>query len=387
MSELPFLSYGRQWIDEADVAAVVQTLKSDWLTQGPAIERFEAGLCALTGASQAVAMSNATAALHVACLALEVGPGDVVWTSPNSFVASANCGLYCGAAVDFVDIDPVTFNMSVDALAEKLAAAEAAGNLPKVVIPVHFAGQSCAMEEIGRLASRYGFKVVEDASHAVGGRYGNAMIGACAFSDIAVFSFHPVKIITTGEGGAALTRDPELGRRLALLRSHGVTRDPELMAGPSEGGWYYEQVELGYNYRMTDIQAALGASQLTRIDEFVTRRHALADQYDVRLAGLPLACPTRSDEGRSALHLYVIQLADAGRRRAVFDGLRAARIGVNVHYIPIHLQPYYQKLGFRRGDFPVAEDYYSRAISIPMHPQLDAEGIDRVAGTLTALLA
>jgi UDP-4-amino-4,6-dideoxy-N-acetyl-beta-L-altrosamine transaminase len=386
-SDPPYLSYGRQHVTDEDVAAVAEVLRSDWLTQGPAVPQFESALRALTGAPHAVAMANATAALHLSCLACDVGPDDLVWTSPNSFVASANCALYCGADADFVDIDPVTFNMSADALEAKLAAAETAGRLPKVVIPVHFAGQPCDMGRIGALARRYGFRLIEDASHAVGALLGNAPIGACADSDIAVFSFHPVKIVTTGEGGAALTRDPALAERLELLRSHGVTRRPELMAGPSEGAWYYEQVALGFNYRMTDIQAALGTSQLARLDFYLRRRHEIGDLYDARLAGLPLTRPTRLTGRFSAFHLYVVQLDDPARRRPVFEALRAANIGVNVHYIPIHLQPYYRARGFAPGDFPAAEAYYARAITLPLHPQMTEADVDRVVACLGEALA
>jgi UDP-4-amino-4,6-dideoxy-N-acetyl-beta-L-altrosamine transaminase len=382
-----FISYGRQSIEDSDIEAVVAALKSDWLTQGPAIERFEKGLTTLTGANHAIVVCNATAGLHIACLALDVGPGDLVWTSPNSFVASSNCALYCGGDVDFVDIDPVTLNMSVDKLADKLAAAKAAGRLPKVVIPVHFAGQSCDMQSIAALAQEYGFKIIEDASHGVGGSYAGAPIGSCPYSDIAVFSFHPVKIITTAEGGAAMTNDPVLANRLAQLRSHGITRNATEMDQASEGDWYYQQIDLGLNYRLTDLQAALGANQLERIEAFVARRHQIADFYDKALADLPLQLPIRSNDGVSALHLYPIQLRDATKRRAVFDQLRAAKIGVNVHYIPIHTQPYYRALGFKPGDFPAAEDYYARAISIPMHPLLTDADLDRVVRILEQALA
>jgi UDP-4-amino-4,6-dideoxy-N-acetyl-beta-L-altrosamine transaminase len=386
-SDPPFLSYGRQHITDEDVAAVAEVLRSDFLTQGPAIPQFEAALQALTGAPHVFAMANATAALHLACLACEVGAGDVVWTSPNSFVASANCAVYCGADVDFVDIDPVTFNLSADALEAKLVAAAAAGQLPKVVIPVHFAGQPCDLGRIGALARRYGFRVIEDASHAVGAMLGNRPIGACADSDIAVFSFHPVKIVTTGEGGAALTRDPVLAERLDLLRSHGVTRRAELMQGPSDGDWYYEQVTLGFNYRMTDIQAALGTSQLTRLDTYLRRRHELGALYDEKLAGLPLTIPARLPGRYSAFHLYVVQLDDPALRRPVFDALRRANIGANVHYIPIHLQPFYRARGFGPGDFPNAEAYYARAITLPLHPQMADGDVDRVVECLAEALA
>lgn len=382
-----FIPYGRQSISDDDIAAVVAVLKSDWLTQGPAIERFEASLCEATGAAHAVAMCNATAALHIACLALGAGPGDRVWTSPNSFVASSNCALYCGASVDFVDIDPVSLNMSVAQLEAKLVKAEAEGTLPKIVIPVHFAGEPCDMAEIGALAKRFGFRVIEDASHAIGGRYGGQAIGACEHSDITVFSFHPVKIVTTGEGGAALTQDAELGRTLARLRTHGISRDAQDMTKPTEGAWYYQQIDLGLNYRITDMQAALGASQMVRLHDFVAKRHAIADRYDALLKPLPVRTPQRALGRYSGLHLYPIQLEDASRRKAVFDGMRAGGIGVNIHYIPIHTQPYYQALGFREGDFPAAEDYYARAISLPMFPTLDEAGQDRVVATLSGLLA
>lgn len=382
-----FIPYGRQHITDQDVDAVTAVLRSDWLTQGPAIERFEAKLMALTGAPHVIAVSSATAALHIACLACGLGPGDTAWTSPNSFVASANCAVYCGADVDFVDIDPVSLNMSVEALAAKLQAAEAAGRLPKVVIPVHFAGQACDMAEIAELARRYGFRVIEDASHAIGGSYADAPVGACTYSDVAIFSFHPVKIVTTGEGGAATTRDPELAARMELLRSHGVTRRPEQLERADEGPWYYEQAELGFNYRITDIQAALGASQIDRIGDYVARRHEIGDEYDTRLAPLPLTLPARLPGRRSAFHLYVVQLAEADRRRPVFEKMRSAGIGVNVHYIPIHLQPFYRARGFAPGDFPNAESYYARAITIPMHPQLTRADITRVADGLAEALA
>lgn len=386
-SDQPFLSYGRQDIRAEDVRAVVEVLGSDWLTQGPAIERFEAALRALTTAPHACAVSNATAALHIACLACGVGPGDLVWTSPISFVASANCALYCGAEVDFVDIDPVSVNMSVAQLEAKLHRARADGRLPKAVIPVHFGGQSCDMDAIGVLGREFGFRIIEDASHAVGGRFGDAPVGACAHSDITVFSFHPVKIVTTGEGGVALTRDAALAARLERLRSHGVTRRPELMTAPDEGAWYYEQVDLGFNYRMTDIQSALGTSQLARIAEYLTRRHEICDLYDARLADLPLRTPVRLPGRYSACHLYVVQLDDAGRRRAVFDALCTANIGANVHYIPIHLQPYYRRLGFAPGDFPASEDYYARAITLPLHPRMTQDDVARVEAVLREALA
>lgn len=380
------IPYGRQSISTDDIAAVAEVLRSDYLTQGPAVPRFEAAVTAYCGAAHGVAVNSATSALHIACLALGVGPGDLVWTSPVTFVASANCALYCGAEVDFVDIDPVSLNLSVITLETKLAEAKAAGRLPKVVIPVHLTGQSCDMEEIGALARAYGVAVIEDASHAIGGAYGNRPVGACTHSDIAVFSFHPVKIITTAEGGLAVTQDKQLADRMMLFRSHGITRDEALMTEPSHGPWYYQQIDLGFNYRMTEMQAALGMSQMTRLDAFVARRHEIADIYDARLADLPLDTPKRLDGRRSALHLYVVQLHDPARHRAVFEALRDAGILVNLHYIPVHLQPYYSAMGFRPGDFPNAEDYYARAISLPMFPDLTEAQIDEVVDTMHQVL-
>jgi UDP-4-amino-4,6-dideoxy-N-acetyl-beta-L-altrosamine transaminase len=383
------IPYGRQDIDQADLQAVLDVLQSDWLTQGPAITRFEELVAGYCGASHALAVSNATAALHLACRALGLGAGDRLWTSPNTFVASANCGLYCGAEVDFVDIDPRTYNMSVSALEAKLEQAEKTGQLPKVVVPVHFAGQSCDMASIKKLADRYGFAIVEDASHAVGARYLDTMVGSSRYSDITVFSFHPVKIITTGEGGLLLTNRQDLADRLALLRSHGITRDSAVMTTPSEGPWYYQQVDLGYNYRMTDIQAALGASQMRRLDTFIARRRELAQRYDALLADLPVIRPWQSPDGASAYHLYPIRI-DAERtskgRREVFEALRASGIGVNVHYIPVHTQPYYRELGFRTGDFPEAERYYEGAISLPMYATLSDADQDRVIAALAEAL-
>lgn len=380
------IPYGRQDITSEDIAAVEAVLRSDFLTQGPAVPGFEQALAAYCGAARGVAMNSATSALHVACLALGLGPGDRLWTSPNTFVASANCGLYCGAEVDFVDTDPATYNMSVAALEARLVAAAAEGRLPKVVIPVHFAGQSCEMRAIHALGQQYGFRIIEDASHAVGATYLGEPVGNCRYSDITIFSFHPVKIITTAEGGMAMTNDPALAERMERLRSHGITRDPAAMAWDSEGPWYYQQVELGYNYRITDLQAALGRSQLARLDDYVARRHAIAARYDAALAGLPLTTPWQHPDSRSALHLYPIRLHDASRRREVFEALRAAGIGVNVHYIPVHTQPHYHRLGFRPGDFPEAERYYAGAISLPMFPTLTPAQQDEVVAALARVL-
>ena len=383
------IPYGRQDIDESDIAAVVAALRSDFLTQGPAIEAFETAMAHYTGARHAVALSNATAALHIACLALGLGPGKRLWTSPNTFVASANCARYCGASVDFVDTDPATYNMSVDALGEKLERAKRANALPDVVVPVHFAGQSCPMRAIAELAEMYGFAVLEDASHAVGADYLAGKVGGCRFSDAAVFSFHPVKLLTTGEGGLVLTNDGDLAKRVARLRSHGITRSPDEMQAPGDGGWYYEQIELGYNYRMTDLQAALGSSQLRRLNGFLARRRELARRYDEILGNLPLTRPWQDPDGVSAFHLYPIWVdpgADGKRRARVFKHLRETGIGVQVHYIPVHLQPYYRALGHKPGDYPNAERYYAGAISLPLFTRLTNAEQDEVVEKLSAAL-
>ncbi|WP_226698682.1 UDP-4-amino-4,6-dideoxy-N-acetyl-beta-L-altrosamine transaminase [Qipengyuania gaetbuli] len=361
------IPYGRQSISQQDVDAVVEILNSDFLTQGPVVARFEQSVADRVGARYGVAVNSATSALHIACAALGLGPGDLLWTSPITFVASANCARYVGADVDFVDIDPDTFNMCPKALAAKLEQAKSAGRLPKIIVPVHMCGQSTATREIAELVHPYGIRIIEDASHAVGGSYLGQPIGSCRYSDITIFSFHPVKIITTAEGGMALTNDAELAARMERLRSHGITRDPSLMTHEPDGPWYYQQIDLGWNYRMTEMQAALGISQLTRLSEFVDRRNALAERYDALLADLPLHLPGRLEGARSAFHLYVVRLQDETRHCAIFEALRADGIGVNLHYIPVHLQPYYRDLGFADGDFPIAEDYYERAISIPLY--------------------
>ena len=379
------IPYGKQTISEADIAAVVRVLQSDYLTQGSQVPAFESSLKNYCGAAHAVAVCNATAALHIACQALGLGKGDILWTTPITFVASANCALYCGATVDFVDIDPHTLNLSIPRLAEKLAAAQVSGCLPKIVIPVHLCGEPCDMVALHQLSQQYGFKIIEDASHAVGASYQGGKVGNCKYSDITVFSFHPVKIITTAEGGACLTNSPELANTLARLRSHGITRNPDEMTHEPDGAWYYQQIELGYNYRMTELQAALGVSQMTRLDEFVARRHALADRYDALLADLPLTLPHRNPNNRSALHLYPVQVQpESGKtRQQVFDYLRAHGIGANVHYIPVHTQPYYrQRFGFAHGDFPAAEAYYARAISLPLYFSLSEDEQDSVVATL-----
>lgn len=380
------IAYGRQHITQDDIDAVVAVLRSDFLTQGPAVPKFEAALVAQTDAAHAVAVNSATSALHVACLALGLRPGGRLWTVPNSFVASANCGLYCGATVDFVDIDARTWNISIEALREKLEQARRAGTLPQIVVPVHFAGQPADQEAIWQLAGEYGFKVLEDASHAIGASRNGEPVGSCRWSHATVFSFHPVKIITTAEGGAVLTNDARLCADMQMLRSHGVTRDASrFVAGDNPPAWQYEQQMLGFNYRMTDVEAALGCSQLTRLGEYVQARNRLARRYDGLLDGLPLTKPTLAEGNVSAWHLYVVRVGDG--RSACFDGLRQAGIGVNVHYTPIHLQPYYRALGFSRGDFPEAERHGDEAITLPLHPGLDARDQDRVVRVLRDLLA
>lgn len=378
------IPYGRQQISEDDISAVVSVLRSDFLTQGPAVARFEEAIAARCGIADAVAVNSATSALHIACMALGLGPGDRLWTVPNTFVASANCGRYCGATVDFVEIDPATYNMDTVSLEKKLIEAEQNGTLPRIVIPVHFGGQSCDMQRIAELARRFKFSVIEDASHAIGGSYLDKPVGCCEFSDITVFSFHPVKIITTGEGGAAVTADANLAQSMRELRTHGITRDPSRMERNSEGGWYYEQHGLGYNYRMTDISAALGESQLTRLDGFLERRRALAARYDTILAGSPVKLPGRIEGASSSWHLYVVRVpADVGGGRAkVYERMRAAGIGVNVHYIAVHLQPYYLALGFGPGDFPASELYSDEALTLPLHAGLTDEQQDTVVHAL-----
>jgi len=385
------IPYGRQDINQDDIEAVVEVLRSDWLTQGPTVPRFEQAVAAYCGAGYAVAANSATSALHIACLALRLGPGDWLWTSPNTFVASANCGLYCGAQVDFVDIDPHTYNLSVPRLAEKLEKAEAANKLPKVVIPVHFAGQSCDMAAIHALSQRYGFKIIEDASHAIGGSYGGEKVGNCRYSDITVFSFHPVKIVTTAEGGMAVTNDPDLAERMQRFRSHGITNKPERMQPrPADELWNYQQLDLGYNYRMTDMQAALGISQLARIDAFVRRRHEIAQRYDAAMRELPVIAPQQHPDTFSSYHLYPVRIRESqcGKtQRQVYDSFLHEKIWVNLHYIPVYRQPFYEALGFAPGHCPEAELYHKEAISIPMYSALTDEQQEIVIDRLRAALA
>jgi UDP-4-amino-4,6-dideoxy-N-acetyl-beta-L-altrosamine transaminase len=379
------IPYGRQDISQADIDAVIAVLKSDFLTQGPVVPAFEKSVADYCGAQHAVAVNSATSALHLACLALGVSKGDIVWTSPITFVASANCALYCGAKVDFVDIDSQTYNMSVNCLEEKLALAKQIGKLPKVVIPVHFCGQPCDMLSIYTLSQKYGFKIIEDASHAIGGKYKGEPIGNCRYSDITVFSFHPVKIITTAEGGMAMTNDAQLAKRMHLLRSHGITRDQNDMTHAPDGPWYYQQIDLGYNYRMTDLQAALGLSQMQRLDQFVSQRHAIAERYNQLLKDSPVHAPWQHEDSYSGLHLYVIRLnltEISKTHRQIFEALREMDIGVNLHYIPVYLHPYYENLGFKEGHCLEAEQYYAEAISLPMYPNLTEMQQDRVISAL-----
>ena len=384
------IPYGKQEISEDDINAVVAVLRSDFLTQGPMVPLFENSVAAYCNSSYAIAVNSATSALHIACLALSVGSGDILWTTPITFVASANCELYCGASVDFVDIDPSTYNISVECLKEKLILAKAQGKLPKVLVVVHMCGQSCDMASIFALANKYDFKIIEDASHAIGGKYQDVLIGSCLYSDITIFSFHPVKIITTGEGGVAVTNNIKLAEKMRLLRSHGITREPREMEGTLAGPWYYEQIELGFNYRMTDIQAALGVSQLQRINTFVAKRQAIAANYEDLLQGLPIQLPKNINGIYNSYHLYIIRLVlnDINKtHKQVFQELRDCGIGVNLHYIPVYLQPYYKKLGFIKGYCKEAEKYYSEAISLPIYPGLLQEEQLKVVNSIKEILA
>lgn len=379
--------YGHQHITEKDIQAVERVLHSDWLTQGPAIEVFEKKVANYCGAKYAVAVTNATSALHIACKAADLGEGDVLWTSPITFTASANCGRYCGADVDFVDIDDKTYNMSVAELRHKL---EIAVKKPKVVIPVHLAGQSCDMESIKALADEYGFKIIEDASHAAGADYKNTKVGSCCYSDMTVFSFHPVKIVTTGEGGIVLTNNKELYEKLKLYRSHGITRDSDLMTQEADGPWYYQQIELGFNYRMTDLQAALGCSQMDSLDKFVARRRYLVKRYNEKLKNLPLRTPYQDEDTNPSWHIYIIRVDFTKAKlskKEIFARMKDRGIVLNLHYIPVHTQPYYQKLGFQKGDFPVSEKYYEEAITLPLYYDLTDEQQDEVIEALKEVLA
>jgi len=371
------IPYGRQEITEADIAEVEKVLRSDFLTQGPIVPKFEKSVADYCGAFHAIAVNSATSALHIACLALDLGPGDWLWTSPNTFVASANCGRYCGANIDFVDIDSRTYNMSIDALSDKLIQAEKSGKLPKIIVPVHFAGQPCDMPAIHKLSKRYGFKIIEDASHAIGSSYNQIKVGSCTHSDITVFSFHPVKIITTAEGGMVLTNNKDIADKIYRLRTHGITNDEvKMKKRPKDEIWNYQQIDLGYNYRMNDIQAALGLNQMKRLDEYVKRRHKIAKYYDTELKNLTVTVPWQALNVNSSYHLYPILIkanSNFKTQKLVYDELRKNDIGVNLHYIPVHRHPYYEHLGFKKNDFPVAEKFHQEAISIPMHVALQDE--------------
>ena len=380
------IPYGKQDVTQADINAVVEVLQSDFLTQGPQIQKFEKAISKYCNAKHAIAVNSATSALHLACLSLGLKKGDWLWTTTITFVASANCGLYCGAKVDFVDIDPATYNLCPKSLENKLIKAKELGKLPKVVVPVHLCGQSCDMKAIHALSKEYGFKIIEDASHAIGGKYLNESIGNCKYSDITVFSFHPVKIITTGEGGMALTNSSKLAKHMSLLSSHGITRDPSQMTHEADGEWYYQQVDLGFNYRMTDIQAALGLSQLERLDGYVSRRHEFATRYNELLKGLPLVTPYQHNDGYSAFHLYIIRLKNRNKHKQVFEYLRKSGIGVNLHYIPLHTQPYYQQTGVKFADLKQAEQYYKDAISLPLYPTMTVQQQDVVISSLRKAL-
>jgi UDP-4-amino-4,6-dideoxy-N-acetyl-beta-L-altrosamine transaminase len=384
------IPYGKQNINQNDIEAVLKVLESDFITQGPVVPEFEKKISNYCKSKYAVAVNSATSALHIACKALDLKSGDIAWTSPNTFVASSNCVLYCDAKIDFVDIDPLTGNISIEKLEEKLIKAKKENKLPKVVIPVHMTGEPCDMQSIDRLRKEYNFKVIEDASHAIGAKHKGSNIGDCKYSDIVVFSFHPVKIITTAEGGMACTNSEKLFNKMNLLRSHGITRDPNMMNQKPHGSWYYQQIEIGFNYRMTEIQAALGYSQMDRIDSFIKKRHEIASVYDSKLSNLPLKLPYRDVNNFSSLHLYVIRLQIDNKdinHKFIFESLRDNGIGVNLHYIPVHYHPYYMNLGFEKGMFPESEKYYDEAISIPLHPSLDDENIHKVITTITNLLS
>ena len=380
------IPYGKQDVTQADINAVVEVLQSDFLTQGPQVQKFEKTIAKYCNAKHAIAVNSATSALHLACLSLGLKKGDWLWTTPITFVASANCGLYCGAKVDFVDIDPATYNLCPKALKSKLIKAKELGELPKVVVPVHLCGQSCDMKAIYALSKEYGFKIIEDASHAIGGKYLNDPIGNCKYSDITVFSFHPVKIITTGEGGMALTNNSKLAKHMSLLGSHGITRDPSQMTHEADGEWYYQQVDLGFNYRMTDMQAALGLSQLERLDDYIARRHNLANRYNELLSDFPLIIPYQHSDNYSAFHLYIIRLKDNKKHKQIFEHLRKNGIGVNLHYIPVHTQPYYNQMDIEFTDLEQSELYYKDAISLPLYPAMTEQQQDIVISSLRKAL-
>jgi UDP-4-amino-4,6-dideoxy-N-acetyl-beta-L-altrosamine transaminase len=380
------IPYSRQEITEEDILEVEKILRSDFLTQGPAVPKFEQAIASYCGAKYAVAVNSATSALHIACLALNLGPGDLLWTSPNTFVASANCGRYCGADIDFVDIDPKTYNMSVDVLSEKLLKAEKLGKLPKIVVPVHFAGQPCDMIEISKLAKKYNFKIIEDASHAIGASYNKIKVGSCVHSDITVLSFHPVKIITTAEGGMALSNNKDIVDKMSRLRAHGITNDKtKFKERAKDEIWNYQQIELGFNYRMNDIQAALGLNQMKRLDEYIERRHNIAEYYDKEIKKLPLITPWQAPGVYSSYHLYPILVNNISKiktQKQIYDELRKNNIAVNLHYVPVHRHPYYEDIGFKKNDFPIIERLHKEIITIPLYPTLKKEQQEYVVAAL-----
>ena len=380
------IPYSRQNISEEDITAITDVLKSDYLTQGPKTPEFEKIVSEYCGVKYGCAVNSATSGLHIACLALGVGKGDIVWTSPISFVASSNCALYCGATVDFVDIDSLSNNMSVISLEEKLILAKKKGNLPKVVIPVHLSGKSCDMERIHDLGREYDFKIIEDASHAIGASYKNQKVGSCSYSDITVFSFHPVKIITTCEGGMCMTNDGDLYNLLLRYRSHGITRHSEEMKNKPDGLWYYEQLNLGYNYRLNDLQSVLGISQMQKLDSFVKERNIIATSYNGLFSRSQIDLPKIKSENYSSWHLYIIRINSNNNglnRNFVFEKLRNNGVYVNVHYIPIYRHPYYQKMNFKLKDYPEAEKYYKEAISIPIFPGMTSEQQEKIISIIS----
>ncbi len=383
------IPYGKQNISKSDIKAVKEVLESNLITQGPIVPKFERKICELVGSRFAFAVNSATSALHISCISLGLKKGDYLWTSPNSFVASSNCALYCGAKVDFVDIDPETFNMDMKLLKKKLEVAKKANKLPKIIIPVHMAGLSCDMKSLKDLSKRYNFKIIEDASHGIGSKYNGINVGSCAYSDITVFSFHPVKIITTGEGGVATTNDSDTAKKLDVLRTHGITKNKDEMLFSPHGDWYFEQIYLGYNYRMTDIHAALGLNQLKRLDKFISKRNRIAEKYDSKLEALPLQTPKRVKDSYSSFHLYIVRinLGEISKsKKTIFDFLRKKGIGVNIHYIPIHYHPYYKDMNFKEGDFPETEKYYNEALSLPIYPDLSNKDQNYVVKCLKDIL-
>ena len=379
------IPYAKQDISDEDIDSVIEVLKSDFLTQGNKVPLFEDIISERVGAKYALAANSATSCLYLSCLSLGLSKEDILWTSPITYVASANCALYCGAEVDFVDIDPLTWNISVEILEEKLKTARKIKKVPKILVLVHLAGNPCDLQKVFDLSKEYGFSIIEDASHALGSKYSGEHIGSSVYSDISVFSFHPVKNITTGEGGMILTNNQKLSEKIHLYRSHGITRDTKKMINKEEGLWYYEQLLLGFNFRMSDIHAALGISQMNSLDKFISIRNELSQIYTEELKGLPLTIQRVRKEDLSAWHIFVIRLKLSElklSRLEIYNSLRNKGIGVNVHYIPVHLHPFYKNLGFNKGDFPNSENYYDGAITIPMFTKLKKKEIKYVIQAL-----